>query len=156
MSLRPRYEEDFYSWAHDQAAALRQAAAARVNVPEAIDWENLAEEVEALGRSELRELWSRYYRLNVHLLKWLYQPEGRSAGWRGTIREQRKGIEKLLRDSPGLKPRQQAVFEEAYADARALAADETGLPVATFPPACPFTLEEATDPDFLPEEGEQR
>lgn len=47
------YQEDFYAWTQEQAAALRAEAALRSNAP--VDWENLAEEVESMGESEKRE-----------------------------------------------------------------------------------------------------
>ncbi len=65
------YERDYYSWALEQAQALRARRT------EALDWENLAEEVEGLGRGEVRELESRLEVLLVHLLKWRYQPKKR-------------------------------------------------------------------------------
>ena len=40
--------------------------------------------------------------------------------------------------------------EEEYRLARRKAAAETGLPISTFPDACPFTTEQVLDPDFLP------
>ncbi len=64
------YEADFYGWALEQAEALRQAGRARLNTPKAVDWENVAEELDGLARSEARELRSRYKTLLVHLLKW--------------------------------------------------------------------------------------
>jgi hypothetical protein len=54
-------------------------------------------------------------------------------------------------ESPSLRGHAVAVFAEAYADAREQASAETGLPVATFPYQCPYTLDEALDPQFLPE-----
>ena len=47
------YERDYYTWVVEQARALKQR---RI---EMLDWQNLAEEVEDLGRSEKRELRSR-------------------------------------------------------------------------------------------------
>jgi hypothetical protein len=52
-----------------QAEALRAAARLKLNTPLALDWENLAEEIEDLGKSRAREFSSRYYRLLAHLLK---------------------------------------------------------------------------------------
>ncbi|MBV8360820.1 MAG: DUF29 domain-containing protein, partial [Deltaproteobacteria bacterium] len=66
------YERDYYTWALEQARALRARSS------EALDWENLAEEVEGLARTEARELKSRLEVLLVHLLKWRYQPNKRS------------------------------------------------------------------------------
>jgi len=42
-------------------------------------------------------------------------------------------------------------LQEEYAEARQRASDETGLPLATFPPVCPWTAEEVLDVDFWPE-----
>jgi hypothetical protein len=155
MPTRPaaRYEDDFYSWTLEQAAALRRAAASRINLPEPVDFANLAEEVESLGASELRELYARYVVLLMHLLKWQHQRERRSPGWRATIRTQRHELAKLLKVSPGLRPKRTAELAEAYERAREDAADETGLPQERFPGMCPYTLEEVESPAFWPGDG---
>lgn len=145
------YDRDFYSWAMEQAKALRLAAGARINTPAMLDWENLAEEIESLGKSQASELDSRYAQLLTHLLEWTYQPQKRSKSWRRTIVQQRIRIDKLTRQNPGLKPRQPRIFREAYADARKLAAAETGLAASAFPPTSPWTLAQATDEDFWPD-----
>lgn len=145
------YDRDFYSWALEQAEALRLAAGARINTPAALDWENLAEEIESLGKSQASELDSRYTQLLAHLLKWRYQPEKRSKSWRRTVDQQRIRIDKLLRQNPGLKSAQVEIFREAYPDACKFAASETGLDRSVFPPASPWTLAEATDEDFWPD-----
>ncbi len=44
------YEADFYTWAISQADAARRRSANEV------DWDNVAEELESLARSEFREL----------------------------------------------------------------------------------------------------
>jgi transposase len=148
MSARTavRYEEDFYTWSQEQAAALRRAAAVRVNLPDAIDFVNVAEEIESLGASQLRELYSRYRVLLLHLLKWQYQPERRSRSWQSTIATQRDELARLLEMSPGLKPKRKAELARAYKGARTAAAIETGLPVERFPELCPYTLEEVENP----------
>ena len=149
--LEELYVTDFFSWTQQQAAILRLAGAQRLNAPPGADWERLAEEIEELGRAQLREINSRYIVLIAHLLKWLCQPAGRGPSWRGTIREQRRKIAQLLRKSPGTKPVRHAEFEDAYADALELAVDETLLDIRTFPAACPFSLEQVEDKDFWPE-----
>ncbi len=145
------YEADFYSWSLEQAGALRQAAGARLNTPAAIDWENLAEELEGMARSEADALYSRYLRLLQHLLKWCYQPGGRGGSWRGTIVEQRTRARRLLQKNPGLKPQREELFRIAYEDAVPLAAAETELALSTFPETSPFTLDQAMDESFWPE-----
>jgi hypothetical protein len=148
-----RYEDDVYTWTVVQAAALRRAAASRVNLPEPIDFLNVAEEIESLGISQLRELRSRYIVLLVHLLKWRHQPEKQSPSWHATIRTQRREIADLLAQSPGLKPKRHARLLDAYRAAREDAAYETGLPEETFPETCPYTLDEVESAAFWPGEG---
>ncbi len=145
------YEEDLAAWAQAQAKALREAARARWNLPAEIDWENVAEEIEALARSERRELRSRLFRLLTHLLKWRHQPGKRTRSWRLTIDGQRREIGVVLEESPSLRTSLTETFARAYQAARERAALETGLPLATFPETCPFSLEEALDPSFWPE-----
>jgi hypothetical protein len=146
------YDEDFYTWTRDQAAALRRAARSRANLPDPVDFLNVAEEIESLGASQLRELYSRYRVLLMHLLKWRYEPERQTPSWRITIRNQRDEIARLLKMSPGLKPKRRAQMLDAYTGARADAADETGLPLDQFPQACPWTLDEVECATFWPGE----
>jgi Domain of unknown function DUF29 len=139
------YDEDFYAWTVEQARLLRSGEFSSVDV------ENVAEELESLGRSDKRAIESRLTVLLTHLLKWQAQPRLRSTSWSGTIREQRRRIEKLLRESPSLRPFVGEVLAEAYADAREDAADETGLSETEFPAECPFSAEEVLSRSFLPE-----
>jgi hypothetical protein len=142
---RAAYDEDFYAWTVEQARLLRAGEVS------ALDTENLAEEIESMGRRDKREINSRLTVLLHHLLKWQFQPEKRSPSWSGTIREQRRQIEKLLRESPSLRSTVPEMLAEAYSDAREDAAEETGLGQDVFPVHCPFTAEEVLARGFLPE-----
>jgi hypothetical protein len=147
-----RYEDDVYTWCLEQAAALRRAARSRVSLPEPIDFENVAEEIESLGLSQLRELYSRYRVLLMHLLKWQYQSRKQTRSWRSTIITQRDELARLLEQNPGLKPKRKAELARAYRDARKAAAAETGLRLGGFPEACPYTLDEVEGEAFWPGE----
>ena len=138
------YETDFYQWTQQQAALLRQGLLS------AVDVENLAEEVESMGKSDRRAIGSHLRNILLHLLKWRYQPERRGNSWKSSIRNGRVEIEVVLRDSPSLRPQLPTVIHEEYPRSCKSAADETGLPLATFPESCPFTLEEITG-DYWPE-----
>jgi Domain of unknown function DUF29 len=138
------YEEDGYSWALEQAALLRARQL------DQIDIENIAEEIESLGKSFANELRSRYDTLVMRLLKWQFQPEQRSNSWAATIRRERREIERHLRLNPGLKSRRIELFADSCDGARDGAVAETDLPPRTFPEACPYSLEEVTNPDFWP------
>src|SRR4051812_30253235 len=96
------YDEDFYLWSKSQAEALRSAARGGTN--QAIDWENVAEEIESLGRSDKRELGSQIRRIIEHLLKLQYsRATDPRMGWISSIEDARTEIEVLLDDSPSLK-----------------------------------------------------
>lgn len=115
------YDGDLVLWAEDQARALRSAARSRTNLP--IDWENVAEEIEALGRSQGRELASRVRTVLLHLMKLQASPAAEPrAAWRATIRRERAEIETLLKDSPSLKPTLPAVIAGETATAARIAA----------------------------------
>ncbi len=143
---RASYDSDFARWSTEQSALIRQGRF------DELDRANVAEEIESLGRSERREIENRLKVLLLHLLKWRFQTQRQKGGWRTTIREQRVQIAKVVRDSPSLRSHPAEVLGEEYRTARADAADETGLPEATFPADCPFSIEQILDPDFLPDQ----
>ena len=96
------YDRDFVLWSEDQAAALRRAKTAGANLP--LDWDNLAEEIESLGKSDRRAVHSHIRRILRHLLKLtVSSAAGRRRGWQLTIREARNEIAIILRDSPSLR-----------------------------------------------------
>jgi hypothetical protein len=140
------YETDFYAWAIDQAARIRALA-----VP-GLDVENVAEEIESLGRSQKSELTTRCRVLLIHLLKWAYQPERRGVSWISTIGEQRDQIQTLLSDSPSLRSGVPGVVANAYRRAAKQATLETNLRAETFPASCPWTPEQILDEDWMPAE----
>jgi len=110
---RGLYDADFVAWTEQQAEALRAAAHGGTNQP--LDWENLAEEIESLGRSDRRELRSQIYRIIRHLVKLQFsEATDPCSGWRESVRDRRKEAELVLADSPSLKPQlDQFVSEES-------------------------------------------
>ena len=104
-----------------------------------------------MGRSEKRELISRLTVLFLHLLKWHHQSAFRGNSWRLTVEEQRLRIQDHLDDNPSLNGLLSSACAAAYRVARLGAARETGLDPKTFPAACPFTFDQAMNPDFWPD-----
>lgn len=139
------YDRDYYAWTAAQSLLLR------AKQPGGLDWENLAEEIESLGRADKRSIASNLNVLLLHLLKWNYQPGKRKADWRGSIAEHRDRLNELVGDSPSLGTYPADVLWREYATARLKAAGEIGLAESTFPSVCPFTAEEILDPGFWPE-----
>jgi hypothetical protein len=138
------YDHDYHAWLTRQAALLAARRFAD------LDLDNLIDEIQALARSEKREIENRLNVLLVHLLKWSHQPTQRSGGWTSTIIEQRARLLRRLQESPSLRGYPGEVLDEEYAIARDKAAAETGLRAATFPKTCPYTIDQVLDPDFLP------
>ena len=68
------YDDDIVTWAEEQAAALR-ALAARSDLSNAVDWENVAEEIESVGRSQIRAVERLLAQLFAHLLKRVSAPD---------------------------------------------------------------------------------
>lgn len=139
------YTEDFYSWAYQQAQLLRDKKFDQV------DWSNVIEEIEDLGRSEYRALVSAIEQLTLHLLKWQYQKELRSPSWRNSIDKQRLQIERILDDNPGLQSQIPELIAKGYKYGRKGASKETFLDENTFPKSCPYTWAELIDDYFFPD-----
>jgi Domain of unknown function DUF29 len=143
MNKQPQYEEDFYAWALHNAQLMRDGKF------QELDSDNIAEEIESLGRREKRVFVNLLALLLVHLLRWQYQPVGRSTSWKQTIKEQRHQLLRLLKESPSLKHNGLERLTEAYEDAIVKA--EYEMDFTEFPRTCPFTLEECLDRDFFPD-----
>jgi hypothetical protein len=144
-TARVRYEEDLHAWTQEQASLLRARQS------DGLDWDNLAEEIAAVGGSDRRKLESRLCVVLLHLLKWQAQPFLRGASWRKTLRTQRREIRKLLKQSPSLRRHVPDLIRASYPDAVKDAVDETGLPVENFPNRCPYAPDAVLDEDHLPE-----
>jgi hypothetical protein len=140
------YETDFYAWAMEQAALLRAGKLS------AADIENIAEEIESMGKTEKRELISRLKVLLMHLLKWQFQPVGRCVSWQLTIKEQRREVADHLSDNPSLKSRLPEAIESAYSVAIIAAARETSIAEEVFPSECPWCFDQIMDGAFWPDQ----
>ena len=137
------YASDPAAWSETQADALRRRAWNE------LDCENLAEEISALNTSRKDEIYSRLVVALTHLLKWDFQPDQRSNSWRSSIRESRYRIARLIRLNPSLAGYPSTCLDEAYAEARDMAIDETRI--RGLPSQCPWRLTEILDLEFWPE-----
>ena len=139
------YDTDYYGWSNQQAALLRAGKLSEADI------ENIAEEIESMGKGEKRELVNRLRVLLLHLLKWRFQPERRGSSWSATIKIQRADIAHHMVDNPSLKSQIAEAVEWAYVGGRLEAASQTELAEKTFPQNCPWTFAQMTDPDFWPQ-----
>src|SRR3954453_6979685 len=134
--VHTNYDRDFYTWLMEQARHVRDGRW------DALDRDNLAEEIESLGREQFNKLESALRVLMLHMLKWDYQPDKRSRSWALSIEAQRVELDDVLSDNPGLKPRTGEAIGRAYRRARIEAAKETGIEKARFPEQCPYSWDD--------------
>ena len=140
--LRAEYQRDFYSWLLEQARHVREGRW------DAVDRENVAEEIESLGREQFNKLESALRVLLLHILKWDHQPARRSRSWALSIRQQRLEVDDVLADNPGLRPRIAEALARAYRKARLQAIKETNLKESRFPEACPYSFDDVVSRKF--------
>jgi hypothetical protein len=153
-SLGVSIDKDFCAWLLEQGRAMREHRL------ESLDWENIAEELEGMARSQKHALTSHLRVMLAHLLKWAYQARGRERhlrSWQTSIVNSRIEIRDALEDSPSLgnEGTLGQLVEKAYSNARRLAAAEMGLSDREmdrlFPAECPWTVEQFMAEGFLPE-----
>lgn len=136
------YERDFYSWLMEQARHVRAGRW------DALDRDNLAEEIESAAREQFNKLESALRVLMTHMLKWDHQASRRSRSWSLSIKAQRLDLDDVLADNPGLRPRIEEATTRAYRRARVEAAKETGLAESLFPTACPYSWNDIVSREF--------
>ena len=116
------YDLDFYAWTQRQGSLLRRLAAGeRVNDAD-LDWPNIAEEIETLGRSERGAVTSHITNIIEHLVKLEASPaQDPHAGWKSTIRRSRVRAHQLLDASPSLRRLLPELVSKAIPSGRRLA-----------------------------------
>ncbi|KQT52989.1 MULTISPECIES: DUF29 domain-containing protein [unclassified Aureimonas] len=146
MTPSQQHDTDFYRWTQDQAALLRALPLSSNR----LDIENLAEEIEDMGRAEIREISSLLRQTLTHLVKIAFDHEAPSvAHWVGEA----SGFQgdAVLAYSPGLRQRLDLpkIWQLAKRNA-ADSLDEHGVAVPPLPEECPLTLDQLLAPDFSP------
>ena len=138
------YEQDFFQWTQTTATLIRKGEWST------IDLQCLAEELEGLGKRDLRELEERLDTLLYNLLKWWAQPKERCGRWASAISYQRYEMALILRDSPSLQPQFNTALEKNYPHVRQQILEDTGL--FNLPEICPFTPTQVLTEDFWPQD----
>jgi len=133
------YDDDILLWSEHQADLLRRIAAGKP-VNERPDWANIIEEVESVGRSDLRAVESLLLQALMHVLKAQAWPDSLSVpAWQSDALLFRAQARRAF--SPSM--RQRIDVSELYADAvRAMPAAMDGRPPQPVSPTCPMTLDE--------------
>lgn len=139
--LAELYEQDETAWLETMSQLIARRRFAE------LDCDHLSEYLSDMANRDRREVYSRLIVLMCHLLKWEHQPDRRSGSWRGTIREQRRELRQLL-ESGTLRNHADAVFVDAYVDARLQAADEMELSIDSLPATAPWNVDQAVFEDL--------
>lgn len=146
------YDTDFYAWTQEQAGKLRALLTSRTDLD--LDLENLIEEIDSLGRNDLRQLEDRLAEIDLHLLKLAFslswEPRRQ---WQLTVQGHRWSIERLLDECPSLRPMLPAMVEEAHEHALHHFDMETliKLTMPVLPGRCPFAVEDMLNTEWWPD-----
>ena len=130
------YETDYHLWVLETVKKLQN------HEWEAIDWENLIEEISDSARRDKKKLKSLLKNLIEHLLKLKY--------WQAEITNFRQLIRDELEESPSLQPYLYEIYPQCYAEARKIASQRSQLPLNTFPESTIAPLEQVLDENWLP------
>jgi 2-polyprenyl-6-methoxyphenol hydroxylase-like FAD-dependent oxidoreductase len=140
-NLEKLHERDFNLWAEQMMIAVKNQDL------NAIDWKNLMDEIEDMGKSEKRSLESYLERLVEHILKlqyWEQERERNYKHWQVEVVNFRNRIFRLLDRSPSLKKYMQDIYLRVYQDAVSAQQIEFEIPNNSF-----ISLEKILQKDFF-------
>ena len=123
------YDRDFNLWIEQMTTALRTRDV------EAMDWQNLLEEIEDMGKSEKRSLECYLERLVEHILKlkyWDAERERCRNGWMREVTNFRNRIKRILKKNPSLNGYLKAEYSDIYQDAIATMSFDFNIPEDSF------------------------
>jgi hypothetical protein len=138
------YESDFAVWLEQQSVALKERRSA------ALDWDNLAEEIEGLVRSDRRALKSFLQNALLHMLElahWEAERGRNQRQWRDHLINARNGIANIIEDSPSLENYLAEILDASYEYARRRAENMIGRQLLQ---QCEWTLNQVCNDTFYP------
>jgi Domain of unknown function DUF29 len=137
------YSTDIFTWAQEQAELLRRLAAGEQSINEAIDWDNVIDEIETVGRSELKAVTpplANAMQHKLHLLGWPNSPAVQH--WQAEVRIFLTDV--IEEFKPSMRAAIEAEMDSLYRRARVRAErhmiDEP--PAAPLPATCPWSFDE--------------
>lgn len=149
MDRATAYDDDIYAWSQEQAAALRRLAETRRDLPNELDLAHVAEEIEDVGKSEIRTVESFLELLLRHLLKLASAPEAPSIRhWRGEMALHHRSLVREFRNSMRRSIDLDGAWKAAKVRADADLDQHGQALIPGLPEDCPFTLDGLVSPDF--------
>ena len=149
MNPAQQHDTDFYSWTQEQAALLRKLP----RESNLLDVDNIAEEIEDMGRAEINQITNLLVQTMTHVIKIAADPEATSVPhW--VSEADNFQSQALVAYSPGLRQRIDVpkIWKLAKRGANNALA-EYSLRVPNLPDDCPLTLDQMMDQDFSPREA---
>ncbi|AMJ61686.1 DUF29 domain-containing protein [Bosea sp. PAMC 26642] len=148
MAAETLHEDDIVAWAEQQAQAIRELARTRPELSNVVDWNNLAEEMDSLGRTETRAFTGPLRQFLIHVVKALSSRSTSIRGWRTEC----LNFQGLARDAFTNSLRQKVDLDQLWVDAlrqadAALAVFDETL-AGDLPRTCPLSLDELVDRDM--------
>ena len=139
------YDTDYNQWLEQTAKQLREREF------DCVDWNNLIEEIEDMGKSQRRALESLLTRLLEHLLKlsyWEEEKERSGNHWASEIVNFRYQIYRRLKDSPSLKSKLESIYDEVFPVAL-----KSMSKLFLLPSDAHISLQQALDDDWFPNQN---
>ncbi len=146
LAQRTLYETDYYLWIETTFNQLDNRDTTN------LDWQHLAEEIEALRIEQKRKVESYLKQLLIHLLlcrHWTDEKQNCQRGWQIEISNFRDELEFSFQ-SKTLYNYFLSRLDQVYIKARRQAIQKTGLPAEIFPVQCPFSNENILDHEYFP------
>jgi hypothetical protein len=143
------YDDDFLAWSEQQAAALRGLAGSRRDLPNELDVERVAEEIEDVGRAEFNAVKRHIRQILAHLIKAISEPQpGPASHWRKEVVSFHSAL--LDQCSPSMAQRLDVdrLWRRAMKEAEAALEDEGRTLAPGLPRDCPLSLDDLLSEDF--------
>ena len=140
-NLKQLHETDFNLWIEGIKAAIQNKDF------ENMDWDNLLDEIDDMGKSEKRSLDSYLQRLIEHILKlkyWRTERERCRNGWMQEVTNFRNRIKRILKKNPSLNSYLEAEYADIYQDAIATMSFDFDIPEDSF-----VEVEQIMDKDYF-------
>jgi hypothetical protein len=153
--LKGLYEQDFYLWVQENLRLLKNREF------HLVDWENLLEEIEGMGRSLFIAVLRQMVRIMEGLYKWEnFKDHPERDDWVEEISRARRELRELFEDSPSLKAvaQDKATLQKAWKLSVRALVDWLKLPPnkalavsyfkgklpaeEDFPQECPYTFQQ--------------
>jgi len=142
--LKELYEKDFYLWVQENLKLLKNR---EYNL---VDWENLLEEVDGIGRGLYIAMLRQMRKVMEGLYRWEnFKDHPEAYDWVEEVSRARRELEDIFKDSPSLKAiaqerdtMQKAWNLSARALGRWLEHPKNKELTINFPQECPYTFQQ--------------